>query len=266
MDTDVPGTTIDVLVDGWRRNADQPVLAIDETRTAAGKHHKEVVVFTGVYGRAGDFVDYLFAAHCLRQELPEPSRDEAFKGTDLWHIGLRNEYKAFAGNVVKGIKPPRRLFIATTTQRNLADSKASVRMVTTSLGERRGTSITGPELKIALNFILRIVENLDIHRLDVVIDRSEQLGLSPRKRRLTAIGELFTGRLKEGSAELQIVSDSDHGPLRDLLLLPDFVGNLLLRKTKHRLASDISQVTSGEGFWFREVILEDEIRRGDGSR
>lgn len=79
-------------------------------------------------------------------------------------------------------------------------------------------------------------------QVDVIVDRSDQLGVGPTKRRLP--GQTFEvlgpgqfntgpgGRLAQMvcAATFRIIADSDQGPFRDLLLLPAFYGYLRLRK------------------------------------
>jgi hypothetical protein len=108
---------------------------------------------------------------------------------------------------------------------------------------KRPGTIEGRELgpvvhlaKIAANAL-----GVGARQVDVVVDRSDQTGLGARKRRLPTgtlevLGPTPFNRLAGGGqAEIhcptvfRLVADSDGGPFRDLLLLPDFYGHLLLK-------------------------------------
>jgi hypothetical protein len=107
--------------------------------------------------------------------------------------------------------------------------------------------LEGRELSMMIHLILKMAIDLKIgsKQVDVIIDRSEQVGMVPKKRRLpVGLMEVFgPGRLDirpgggqaslECSAMFRLIADSDEGPFRDLLILPDFYGYLVNRKMKH---------------------------------
>jgi hypothetical protein len=79
-------------------------------------------------------------------------------------------------------------------------------------------------------------------QIDAIIDRSDQNGFGPTKAKLApgTLEVLGPGRLdlrSDGSraalasdAEFRLIADSDQGPFRDLLMLPDLFGHILIRQ------------------------------------
>lgn len=239
----------------WLRDPSRKVLLVDETRATFGRDHREFIVFTGVLIDSGILVGLLKSVDEQRAFLPEVSRDDSFKGRNLLHLLSHDQFRPIVMLVASALARPSRIFIAATTIKNVQESSAGA-TIRAANETGRPSTVRGSELSVALNFILRVGREIvgPGGQLDVVLDRSSALGLDPQPRKLPGGAiEAFVGPLAEGGPDFCILSDSDKGPMRDALLLPDFAGYLLVHKSADRMAQERAEVTGTKPFYFREV-------------
>jgi hypothetical protein len=256
MDSIAVPKTFEDLVEEWRNHSDRKVLLVDETRDSLADEHREFIVFTAVLVDASALLELLDAVLKVRGALPEVSRDESFKGKNLLHIFSDSAFRPLVLLVGKALAPPARIFIAATTIKNVQESKAKV-VIRSAKDNGRPLTVSGPELKVAVNFIRQLGDDVvgPTGRLDVVLDRSQALGLDAGTRHLeSGQFEGFFGKLVDDGPDFAVVPDSDGGVLRDALLLPDFAGYLLVHKTPDQMKNERVTVTSGTPFFFREVL------------
>lgn len=253
-----PATTpknIDELVDQWRAQPDRLVLLIDETRDHLEGEHREFIVFTAVVVTAQQLLGHLSALASRREKLPELSRDTSFKGRNLLRLLEDPAFQPFVVALGMTLTPPTRIYITATTIQNVEQAPAKV-LLTAANDVGRPREVRGPELKVVVNFVRRLCDELvgPKGRVDVIVDRSKAMGLDERTRHLDDKFEGFFGSLIEGGADLGIISDSDQGLFRDALLLPDLAGYLLVHKTPQGLNAERAAVQAGSPpFFIREV-------------
>jgi hypothetical protein len=248
--------TAEELVEQWRADLGRKIILIDETRDVLEGDHRQFIVFTAVVLEARTLLERLDLILKAREALPDISRNTSFKGKNLLHIMREEAFLPLVATIGKGLAPPARLFISATTIKNVQDSQAKV-TITAANDTGRPREVRGPELKVALNLVRRLGEELvgPNGRVDVILDRSHALGLDPRTRLLAGDRfEGFFGKLLDGGPDFGMVADSDDGVFRDALLLPDFAGYLLVHKTAEKLKAERVQVSAqNPPFTFREV-------------
>lgn len=250
------------IVDNWLARPSTPVLVIDETRRPLfGQPHKEFLIFTTICIPAGRLYSLMSDMEDLRNALPEAARQEDIKGKDLLHLANEvPEFQPLLSRLGEAAKAPTRAVFAATTIKNIHDSNAKVSITAMSETGRTST-VRGQELKVVLNLLRQLGPSLvnESNRIDVIIDRSAALGLDPKQRQLAeGQSESFWGQLVSGQGPTySITSDSDQGVFRDALLLPDFVGYLLMNKSPNRLKSFMEAVMApgGTPFYLQEIPL-----------
>jgi hypothetical protein len=257
MDANKIPKTADDFVAEWRNHLGRKVSLIDETRAPLATKHREFVAFTAVLIDAGALLGYCDAVLKAREALPDVS--ESFKGRNLLHILSDDVFQPLVMIIGKTLLPPARLFIVATTTGNVKGSRAKV-VIRSASNSGRPLEVRGPELKVVLHFIRQLGDKLQLGRADVILDRSQALGLDIRTRRLgDGCFEGFFGKLTDGGPDLAIISDSDDGVFRDALLLPDFAGYLLVHGTPDGMKKEKLIVASETPFFFREVLSTELI-------
>jgi hypothetical protein len=262
----MPPPDLQTLVDEWHRPLRRPVVLIDETRRGLHEdaRHGEFLVFVAVCAGPEQVVAYLNRMQDLRGKFPKGWEEMPIKGQNIWRDDLKPEFMGLVGALEETLRPPVRVFVCATTQGNLKERAARATITTTPVagadGDGRPPRVQGPELAVALNFVLRLCQDLGERvRADVLIDKSQALGLDNAKRGLSAGRvELLHGPLKTDGPVICLVSASDSEHSKDLVLLPDFCGNALLHKSDEKLASDLARVKNEDTpFWYREISSEE---------
>ncbi|SRR5713226_2927278 len=158
---------------------------------------------------------------------------------------------------------------SSVTLTNLAaNTRGGMRTVAAADEARTEGFVFGRELVPLLNLLKRVANDAGIQgRVDIILDRSHQLGLDPSDRGLAAdefetFGPGDLNALASGAAaniqsncSFRIVSVSDEGSFRNLVLLPDAVGYI------GAFCGDAfdgvkARVLGGEAFWHQRVSPE----------
>lgn len=229
----------------WADDPKRLVFLIDETRRPIYEANDEIILYTCV----------ALNAHSARSIMKSVQRvrttDVSFKGRDI----VRPEVQRDSGPVIsvwcRSLRLVEEIKIAVTTakgQKKISkNAKARFNLIPDRPELARPRILEGRELSTMIHLILKMAIHLKIgpKRVDVIIDRSEQVGMAPKKRHLpVGLMEVFgPGRLDirpgGGQASLgcpamfRLIADSDEGPFRDLLILPDLYGYLVNREMMH---------------------------------
>ncbi len=224
------------IFDDWTHDPRRPIFLVDETRKPVFDTGDEITLFTCVALSARSAQTVMKAIAQTR------TTNESFKGRDF----SRPEVQASSGALIdiwcRSLQLVQDIKIAATTamgQGKLAkDSKAKLHTETDEESSERPRTIEGRELSTVIHLLLKMAIDLKIEsrQIDAILDRSDAMGLAPQKRALTKglMEVMGPGRLDvrpsgtqaslKCSALFRLISDSDDGPFRDLLVLPDFYG------------------------------------------
>jgi hypothetical protein len=230
------------VYDRWMAEPAQPVWMIDETRQQAPEGHGEFIVFTCVCMSADAATDALQLLGDARAALPLELRGMSFKGRLLWGRKNDERYAPIADAVLKAVRTVGHIQRVLTTSKHITDIGRRFTCDLTVAGDRAAmpAKVAGRELLSVLTFLKWLANRLQVGArwVDVLIDRSAQLGLDPSQRGLSPeqfeMLEAESLNTSPGGTQTDLVSpasfriyaDSDDGPFRDLLLFPDAVGYL----------------------------------------
>jgi hypothetical protein len=230
------------LYDEWIASPDRPVLLVDETREHAPSGHGEFILFTSVQLNVEVLNVFLNRMQDERSNLPKEMRDNSIKGKNLFGNRVPPRYDPIAAAARDTLRRADAIVRLLTTSKHIKDTKLRLSGKITSCS---GEVISGPELVPVLNFLKWVAVNIcpEPRQVDVVIDRSQQLGLDPRQlgikeEKFSVLGPGYLNTATGGgptslicSSLLRIIAGSDDlSGLRDLLLLPDAAGYLGLFK------------------------------------
>jgi hypothetical protein len=235
----------DEICNEWAHDPKRPIFLIDETRRPIYKARDEIILYTCVALNGHSACSIMKSVQQVR------ATNEPFKGRDI----MRPEVQRLSAPVIsvwcQSLQLVEDIKIAATTakgQKKVSkDAKARFNLLPDQSGSGRPRILEGRELSTMIHLILKMAIDLKIgpKQVDVIIDRSEQVGMAPKKRRLpVGLMEVFgPSRLDirpgggqaslECPAMFRLIADSDEGPFRDLLILPDFYGYLVNREMKH---------------------------------
>lgn len=231
--------TVENIFDDWLGDPERPVFLIDETRRAIFGESDELVLFTCVSLRASTAVSLLKNIQAAR------ATDESFKAVDLVRPEVQQDFGPLVGIwcgsllLAEDVK-----FVATTAknQKKTKDIKAKLQMIFEGPSLDRPPTIEGRELNTVIHLILKMAVDHKISSrvVDVVLDRSDQMGMSQGKRRLAngvfeVLGPARLDVRPDGTqaslsspALFRLIAGSDEGAFRDLLMLPELYGHQFL--------------------------------------
>jgi hypothetical protein len=229
----------------WADDPNRPIFLVDETRRPIYEAGDEIILYTCVAlnGRA---------AHSIMQAAQQArTTHESFKGRDIMRPEVQRDSARVISVWCRSLQFIEDIKIAATTgkgQKKISkNAKARFTLISDQSCSKLPRILEGRELSTMIHLILKMAIDLKISggQVDVIIDRSEQFGMAPRKRRLpNDVMEVFgPDRLdvRPGGSQaslkcpamFRLIADSDEGPFRDLLILPDCYGYLLNRETNH---------------------------------
>jgi len=229
----------DDILNDWSNDPKRPVFLIDETRRPVFEGSDQIIFFTCV-SLTGS------VAECLQKGIRAARvTDTSLKALDLKRPEVQRDYAPLVGIWCGSLQLVQDINIVATTAKGVKKtkhSKARLRMIYDQPASGRPPIIEDRELNAVIHLVLKTAIGLGIgpRQVDVVLDRSEQIGMSPGKRRLpTGVFEVMgPSRLDiqpDGSraslecpAKFRLIADSEQGPFRDLLMLPELYGYLLL--------------------------------------
>jgi len=235
----------DEIYNEWADDPKRLIFLIDETRRPIYEVGDEIILYTCVALNGQ-------AAHSIMKAIQRArTTDEPFKGRDIVRPEVQRNSAPVISVWCQSLHLVEDVKIVATTgkgQKKISKSaKARFNLVPDQSGSRRPRILEGRELGTMIHLILKMAIDLKISggQVDVIIDRSEQFGMATKKRRLpNDVMEVFgPSRLdaRPGGSQaslkcpamFRLIADSDEGPFRDLLMLPDFYGYLLSRETNH---------------------------------
>lgn len=238
------------LARDWRDSA-RPLLIADEVRMAHPTL-REIIAFVFVCTDTRTAASLADRASVVRSGMSGQTAAALIKGADLYGTRSRSHHDAFRAYVTHAIR-------SCTAIVRVATTSPTVTRYTTIApgGIRRETEasaaalspITGRELVPFMNMVKAAATALKFGdvQVDVLLDRSAQLGLDPSQLGMpqTDVAILGPSRLnvrKDGSdadficsTSFRFISTSEKSAFRDLLLLPDSVG-YAMRTQLHTLA------------------------------
>lgn len=254
----------------WR-SAARPLFIVDEIRPEGNVQGEQLVSTVVVETDTRSAVDWAKSALGIRDQLRDQARDKCFKGKDLYGAKKSHAHEPMRGYLSDVIPRCRSGFVVTTSNRVLRGHPSGVggiRPVPATEKDRLSvTAIQGPELVPLLNTVKAIAtrRSLGDVQVDVLVDRSQQLGLDPKKLGVPEdTVQIFgpntfneTSRGEESTlvcpTRFRLIFLSERGPLRDLLLIPDAVAYQLQRQG---LIEDAKQaLAQGNEFWIQEIRL-----------
>ncbi len=292
---------INELIGDWANN-NRPLLIVDEIRPDDLKRPRaQFCIYTAVVTDTSTAVEIGWSGAGLRELwVPAENRDRAFKGRHLFGNKPRLEHEPIRNFFFAAMSTCAATATLTTDSGVLRADRKRVRggiraePATPEQGPSR--DVRGTELVMFMNLIKCVATDWfpGADQVEVLVDRSAQLGLDPAMRRLGTgkidpstqpvrdpsssdvvdeVVEVFGpdhlntapgGRQSEFLCEsrFRIVSSPETGMFADLLMLPDAVGYLRQKAGGHDAGCD--RVRSGEPYWMRydsTLPFHDEIER-----
>ncbi len=253
------------LYDDWMVNKGRPVFLIDESREDATQQGGQFILYTCVVTTAHFLTTFLREAAVARAQLPSQSNKVNFKGHRLFGNRARKAHEPMRRYMFDCLKRVEAIVMMMTSSNAVSSSAKSLIGGITALvghGETgRAGKVFGPELVPMLNFLKKIANDLKLGpgQIDVLIDRSAQLGLSPTERGLepTQFESFGPDSFNEGPdgkpsilqcpSSFRLISIPDEGQLGDLVSLPDAVGYLGFQGSSFEVAK--KEVLKGNSFW-----------------
>lgn len=263
------------LIEDWRAAA-RPLLIVDEIRPNGTTEGEQLVATLFVETDTRTAVRWAEAALTVRDQLARPARDKCFKGSTLYGSRQRRSHEPMREYVRTALNEARGAFRVTTTNHILKDhpsKRGGIRAVpATPKDQLRVDAIRGDELVPLLNTIKVIASgrNLGDIQVDVLVDRSSQLGLDPTilgvpPDTIQILGPDTLNQTSDGSpaslicpTQFRIISAPEEGRLRDLLLIPDAVAYKLNQQKLDQEAREA--LKAGQEFWMEGVNLKSLIR------
>lgn len=242
------------LVADWVQSA-RPLMIVDEVR-APHPALREIVAFVIVCTDTRTAVNLADTASRLREAMRPHDGVAVIKGSDLYGNRTRRHHDPFRRYVTDALSASTAIVRVATTSptitRYLTLSPGGIRR---EAGDAATTlsPIRGRELVPLMNMVKAAATALGIGatQVDVVVDRSAQLGLAPDQLGI-AVGDLAVlgpstlnvrgdGSPAEFScpASFRFLSTAEETSFRDLLLLPDAVG-YAMRSSLASLASQLA--------------------------
>jgi len=263
------------LIEDWRTAA-RPLVIVDEIRPDGSTPGEQFVATVFVETDTRTAVRWAETALAVRDELAQ-ARNKVFKGAGLYGSRRRPSHEPMRKHLRAVLKEAQGAFRVTTTNRILEghpSGHGGIRLIpATPKDQLQVTAVRGAELVALMNTIkvIATVRNLgDVH-VDVLVDRSRQLGLDTKTLgvppdTIQMFGPDTLNHLSGGSAaslicptRFRIISASEEGPLRDLLMIPDVVAYLLDQQKEHAEAR--KALDAGQEFWIEGVNLKSLIDR-----
>jgi hypothetical protein len=263
------------LIEDWRAAA-RPLLIVDEIRPDGSAPGEQFVATVFVETDTRTAVRWAETALAVRDGLGQ-ARDKCFKGSSLYGSRRRPSHEAMREHVRSVLTEARGAFRVTTTNRILDDHpsrRGGIRAVpATPKDQLHVTAVRGRELVPLMNTIkvIAAVRNLGDVQVDVLVDRSRQLGLHPTDLgvpldTIQMFGPDTLNHVSDGSpaslispTRFRIISAPEEGRLRDLLMIPDVVAYLLDQQQEHAEAR--KALEAGQEFWIEGVNLKSLIDR-----
>lgn len=255
------------IVTEWSKFPSRKIFIVDETRIP-DPSVGQVIVFTCICDEAGKILACMSKASALREALPMQSQKVVIKGQSLLGSRAKKSTNPFLVYALEAIRGAKKVAFVTATSKHLReDSWIGSAKITPSVdsdGIASSNVVSGPELGLLLTFIKQVANDLGAtnEQIDVIIDRSAQLGFDPNQRGISREQfEVFgPGTFNKNSsgdnaklqcpAHFKIITNSDQGIFRDLLLLPDVAG--YMGKTRGTLERPIKDAIAGKPFvvWY----------------
>lgn len=227
------------LVEVWQENPERHVFVIDEARfdsTDVGRPG-ETVVFAVVCTRASALLDSLIELERVRTDFPPQAMRPKFKAKKIFGGGEGGFYAGHRKAIRSALRSAGPICRYATTTPHLLGLKISPTRLTD------GTTIEGREFPV-LQLMMKEAANkvgAGTEEVDVLVDRSAQLGLDPNQHLLGSgqfqmfvAGKVSLNVCSDGStsavcspAGFRIIAIGEETlSLGDILLLPDTVAYL----------------------------------------
>lgn len=262
MTTDAAGKLLPQLVAEWRQEA-RPLLLFDEVRVPASERALgEFVSFVFLVTDTRTAATYADDVSILRDQLSPADASALIKGRNLYGNGRRAVHNDLRGRIRTAVQNcpgvARFTTCSSVLKRYEAIAPGGIRAVSEA-GESMAP-IRGREL-VSFMTMVKLVANayqLGAVQVDVLLDRSAQLGLDPNllgrsedEWYLLGPGELNTQA--DGSpaslfcpSRFLFIAPTKRGPFRDLALLPDSLAYVMMRRRDLEAAQ--ARVAGGESF------------------
>ena len=255
-----------IIVKEWYEDPDRPIFIIDETRRSVYECNDQLIMFVCVCLRAGEAIDFLKNINRARPN------EESYKANDIIRMVSRPALFQLLSVYCNSIEIVNRVNVVYTTTVGLKKSKktkARIHLITDESFNNRSSTMEGPELNTVIHLVLKTAIEIGIgsRQVDVILDRSDQIGMSPGKRRLPprsfeVFGPSRLDRRSDGKrayletpAEFRLIADSDNGPFRDLLVLPDLFGHLILNGMDQQKFKGLYKSLADEPFIFHPLDM-----------
>jgi hypothetical protein len=229
--------SVDELIKGWINHPDRKIFLIDETRRDITDEKDQLTLFTCVCTKA-------YTVLQLLSQFKDAGLSNLYvKGKEIFNDNIK-EYRSYRPIICDGLRNMKIIMMATTSKKIKSIRKDIRSRLRVSSNDGTKEYIEGPELGIIINLIKKAAMRLsfDDDQIDVVIDRSNQYGADPGKRKLDKdTFEIFgPGKFNRKldrtisdiycPSDFRLIFNSDQGCFRNLLLLPDSFGYFFLYK------------------------------------
>ncbi len=227
------------IANDWQMRSWRPLLVVDEARAQTNPIGREWVGFFCVVTTVGQACRFLQEFQSIRESLH--ATDVSYKSVNLHRKSNPRRHQQIL-SFLESETAAMPWYVAMTTQHQLdrmRDDSVKARLTIGNPHPDRPAEIGGRELLPAATMMREVALRRGYvnEQVDVLIDRSKQFGLDPKTRNLppNVFEVLGPGSFNAGPggvaldpycpAEFRLIAASDQTPgLRDLLLLPDFVG------------------------------------------
>ena len=258
------------FIEDWRAAA-SPLLIVDEIRPDGNATGEQLVSTVFLETDTRTAVRWAESALTIRDELAPTARETCFKGRTLYGSRQRRSHEPMRNYVRAALRECRSGFLVTTSNhvlRGHESARGGIRPVPATDQDRLLVNeVRGPELVPLLNSIkvIAVRRNLGHVQIDVLVDRSKQIGLDHNvigvpKDTIQVFGPGKLNATSDGSpsslishSRFRIIATPEEGRLRDLLLLPDAVAYQVQLRGLRDAAK--AALASGTEFWIEDIHL-----------
>ena len=203
----------------------RPLLIIDETRIPC-PNAGEMIIFCIIQTTVKKAYNYSLKIDKIREKLNSAQRAAVYKGSDLFGSTQRNSHQPLRACVSEELARAENIVYFIIHNSVLSENTNSKTGGFVACDENGApTTVYGRELLPICNVVKQVAneQNFGTTQVDVLLDRSAQLGLAPKQMGISNDKfQLIGPTIFNGCDSLfRIFSVSEKGISKDLLLLPD---------------------------------------------
>lgn len=231
---------------------DRPFLLIDETRFSCGSGCGQLTLFAIIQTNYLKARLYFEEMASIREKIRKPNlKKKAFKGSELLRTS-RPDLQLMKVRVLEELRHADNIVYFITHSEETNKLKGNPICGFDTIPHPEAVTPTGridsPELFLVCTVVKQIALNQKFgkRQVDVIIDRSKYLDLDPDQRKISkdSFQIIGTTTFNGCASQFRILSSSDKGTVRDLLLLPDLAAYAARREIEERISALCSRFPS----------------------